>query len=80
MLAVSYPKFAQNFAKPAGNPHGSAGLSGKPMSTLGFERQWNPQLSLDREQFSANVSDAPPAPAEMETILRVNRGLQECGP
>lgn len=55
-----------------------AGLSGKPMSTLGFEKQWNPQLKLDLEQFIANVSDVPPAPAEMETILRVNRGLQDC--
>lgn len=28
-----------------------AGMSGKPMSTLGFEKRWNPMLNLDRAAF-----------------------------
>lgn len=52
-----------------------AGLSGKPSSTLGFEKRWNPLLTLAREEFVRAVADAPPKPADMETILRVNRGL-----
>lgn len=52
-----------------------AGLSGKPSSTLGFEKRWNPQLSMDRRQFIESVIDVPPKPAEMEAMLRFNRGL-----
>jgi len=28
-----------------------AGMSGKPMSTLAFEKRWNPTLTLDRAAF-----------------------------
>lgn len=52
-----------------------AGLSGKPSSTLGFERRWNPLLSMPRDEFIRAVSQVSPKPADMETILRVNRGL-----
>ncbi|GEM_PF-5463721 len=50
-------------------------MSGKPSSTLAFERRWNPQLSLSREDFVASLSEVPPKPDSMEEILRVNRGL-----
>jgi hydroxyacylglutathione hydrolase len=52
-----------------------AGISGKPSSTLAFERRWNPLLALDRAQFVAAVADVPPKPAEMAAIMRDNRGL-----
>jgi hydroxyacylglutathione hydrolase len=52
-----------------------AGLSGKPSSTLAFERRWNPMLSNDREAFIASLSDVPAKPAEMERILAWNRGV-----
>ena len=53
-----------------------AGLSGKPSSTLGFEKRWNPLLSLSREAFSTAVSAAiPPRPAAMDAIVRANLGL-----
>ena len=55
------------------------GLSGKPMSTLGFEKRWNTMLSLDRDAFIAALADVPPKPAEMERILAFNRGQQEVG-
>lgn len=51
-----------------------AGLSGKPSSTVAFERRWNPMLSMDREAFIAASADVPAKPAEMERILASNRG------
>jgi hypothetical protein len=51
-----------------------AGLSGKPSSTLAFERRWNPMLSLDRDAFVNALADVPPKPAHMEQITAANRG------
>jgi hydroxyacylglutathione hydrolase len=51
-----------------------AGLSGKPSSTIAFERRWNPMLTLDRDAFVNTLADVPPKPAEMERILAINRG------
>lgn len=52
-----------------------AGMSGKPVTTLAFEKRWNPMLSLGREEFVEAVSQGIPAkPAEMEAILRFNQG------
>ena len=51
-----------------------AGMSGKPSSSIGFERRWNPMLKLDRSAFVDAPADVPPKPAEMERILRRNRG------
>jgi glyoxylase-like metal-dependent hydrolase (beta-lactamase superfamily II) len=52
-----------------------AGLSGKPSSTLAFEKRWNPALSLSEEEFVRAVGEGiPPKPAGMEAILRFNRG------
>jgi glyoxylase-like metal-dependent hydrolase (beta-lactamase superfamily II) len=51
-----------------------AGLSGKPTSTLAFEKRWNAMLSLDREGFVEALSDVPPKPAGMERVLAFNRG------
>ena len=56
-----------------------AGLSGKPSSTLAFEKRWNPMLSMPREEFVAALSNVPPKPAEMEQILAANRGLRKTG-
>jgi hydroxyacylglutathione hydrolase len=50
------------------------GLSGKPTSTIAFERRWNPMLSLDREAFIEALANVPPKPDEMEQILAFNRG------
>lgn len=53
-----------------------AGLSGKPSSTLGFEKRWNPALSLDRAGFIDYLTrDIPPRPADMDAIVRANLGL-----
>jgi glyoxylase-like metal-dependent hydrolase (beta-lactamase superfamily II) len=51
-----------------------AGMSGKPMSTLAFEKRWNPTLALDRGSFIEKMTSiSPPKPAEMEVMLRANR-------
>jgi glyoxylase-like metal-dependent hydrolase (beta-lactamase superfamily II) len=54
-----------------------AGLSGKPTSTIAFERRWNPILSLSREAFIDAMADVPAKPQEMEQILAFNRGRVE---
>jgi len=51
-----------------------AGMSGKPSSTIAFERRWNPLLSKSRDEFVEAVSeDVPPKPAAMQGILELNR-------
>ncbi|MFY9511025.1 MAG: MBL fold metallo-hydrolase [Rubrivivax sp.] len=53
-----------------------AGLSGKPASTIGFERRFNTMLSMPRDDFvAALLAEIPPQPAEMQAILRANLGL-----
>src|SRR3954471_17926201 len=51
------------------------GLSGNPVSSIGFERVHNPLLAVgDAEVFAdAVIADMPPAPAEQEQIVAANR-------
>lgn len=50
-----------------------AGLSGKPASTLAFERRFNPMLSLPKAEFVEQLThDLPPHPAEMDRIVAAN--------
>lgn len=52
-----------------------AGISGKPSSTMGFEKRWNPLLSVSREEFIKTLtSEIPPRPAEMERMVKANLG------
>lgn len=52
-----------------------AGISGKPSSTLGFEKRWNPLLSMPRDEFVQAVAQPAAKPAGMDDILRMNRGI-----
>ncbi len=54
-----------------------AGLSGKPASTIAFEKRCNPMLSMPREAFvDALVADIPPPPPGMAEIVAANlRGV-----
>jgi len=52
-----------------------AGMSGKPSSTIAFEKRWNPLLRQNVDAFVAALVDVPAKPTEMERILRLNRGL-----
>lgn len=50
-----------------------AGLSGKPSSTIGFEKRCNPALAMDRVTFIDSVTqDIPPRPAQMDEIVAAN--------
>jgi len=63
----------------AGHVAGSvcgAGISGKPASTIGFEKRWNPMLSMERAAFvEALTKEIPPRPAEMDRMVKANLGL-----
>jgi hydroxyacylglutathione hydrolase len=54
-----------------------AGLSGKPASTIGFEKRFNPMLSMGRDEFvAALTAEIPPQPADMPSIVEANlRGV-----
>ena len=55
-----------------------AGLSGKPSSTIGFEKRSNPALSMARQEFAAHVLQAlPPRSGEMEVMAAANAGLRD---
>lgn len=52
-----------------------AGLSGKPSSTIGYEKRWDPYLSMDRETFIRELTaHIPEKPAEMARIVAFNLG------
>lgn len=58
----------------AGSPCG-AGISGKPTSTIAFEKRWNALLGLGEAAFvDALGGTAPAKPAEMDAIMRFNQG------
>ena len=51
-----------------------AGLSGKPSSTIGFEKRFNPGLRIGaKDEFVRTlVAQIPPRPAEMDKIVAAN--------
>ena len=52
-----------------------AGLSGKPSSTLAFEKAWNPLLTAERSTFVDKLASQPLVqPQGMDDILRFNQG------
>jgi glyoxylase-like metal-dependent hydrolase (beta-lactamase superfamily II) len=59
-----------------GHQAGSAcgvGLSGKPASTIGFEKRFNPMLSMQRDAFiEALTAEIPPQPAGMASFMTAN--------
>jgi hydroxyacylglutathione hydrolase len=58
----------------SGSPCGRA-LSGKPSSTIGFERRFSSALQLDRQRFADELfRDLPPKPANFLETIKLNRG------
>ena len=49
-------------------------MSGKPSSTIGFEKRCNPLLSLDVDAFVNATSEIPPKPPEMSDVTSFNQG------
>lgn len=54
-------------------------LSGKPSSTIGFEKRHNKAFRIEDEEafVRAMVADIPPPPAQAAEIRAVNSGLKE---
>lgn len=50
------------------------GMCGRPSSTIGFERRFNPLLQLDEASFLESTSEAPARPLNMTAIIATNRG------
>jgi len=65
--------FPGHFEGPCGK-----GMCGRPSTTLGFERLYNPLARLDRTQFVARLTQGlPPRPLNMTAIEATNRGLAD---
>jgi hydroxyacylglutathione hydrolase len=65
--------FPGHFEGPCGK-----GMCGRPSTTLGFERLYNPLARLDRSQFVARLTQGmPPRPLNMTAIEATNRGLAD---
>ncbi len=65
--------FPGHFEGPCGK-----GMCGRPSTTIGFERLYNPLARLDRAAFIATLTDGVPArPLNMTAIEATNRGLAE---
>ena len=50
------------------------GMCGRPSSTIGFERRFNPVLQLAVADFLLTTSEAPARPLNMTAILATNQG------
>ncbi len=50
------------------------GMCGRPSSTIGFERRYNPVLQLSHDDFLRFAADVPARPLNMSAILATNRG------
>jgi glyoxylase-like metal-dependent hydrolase (beta-lactamase superfamily II)/rhodanese-related sulfurtransferase len=65
--------FPGHFEGPCGK-----GMCGRPSTTIGFERLYNPLARLDRAPFVATLTAAVPArPLNMTAIEATNRGLAD---
>jgi glyoxylase-like metal-dependent hydrolase (beta-lactamase superfamily II)/rhodanese-related sulfurtransferase len=63
--------FPGHFEGPCGK-----GMCGRPSTTIGFERLFNPLIRLRREEFIGQLTDGIPArPLNMTAIEATNRGL-----
>ncbi|MCI0484028.1 MAG: MBL fold metallo-hydrolase [candidate division NC10 bacterium] len=65
--------FPGHFEGPCGK-----GMCGRPNTTIGFERLYNPLARLDRRTFISTLVDGVPArPLNMTAIEATNRGLAD---
>jgi hydroxyacylglutathione hydrolase len=74
---LSLPDHLEIYPAHFGGAACGKGLSGKPGSTIGFERRFNPALQYgSREEFVRFVlSDLPPQPPQFAENRRINLGL-----
>jgi glyoxylase-like metal-dependent hydrolase (beta-lactamase superfamily II)/rhodanese-related sulfurtransferase len=65
--------FPGHFEGPCGR-----GMCGRPNTTIGFERLYNPLARLDRDPFVAVLTESVPArPLNMSAIEATNRGVAD---
>jgi hydroxyacylglutathione hydrolase len=65
--------FPGHFEGPCGK-----GMCGRPSTTIGFERLYNPLARMDRGKFVSYVGDGiPPRPLNMTAIEATNRGTAD---
>jgi glyoxylase-like metal-dependent hydrolase (beta-lactamase superfamily II)/rhodanese-related sulfurtransferase len=65
--------FPGHFEGPCGK-----GMCGRPSTTIGFERLFNPLTQMDREPFVTTLDDGVPArPLNMRAIEATNRGTAD---
>jgi hydroxyacylglutathione hydrolase len=50
------------------------GMCGRPSTTIGFERRFNPVLQLSVQDFLQRTGEVPARPLNMTAILATNRG------
>ncbi|HLZ31690.1 MAG TPA: MBL fold metallo-hydrolase [Chloroflexota bacterium] len=50
------------------------GMCGRPSTTIGFERRFNPILQLSAADFLRSTSEVPARPLNMTAIMATNRG------
>jgi glyoxylase-like metal-dependent hydrolase (beta-lactamase superfamily II)/rhodanese-related sulfurtransferase len=62
--------FPGHFEGPCGK-----GMCGRPSTTIGFERRFNPMALLNRDAFLEEVSEVPARPLNMIAIEATNRGV-----
>ncbi len=53
------------------------GMCGRPSSTIGFERRYNPVLTMTRETFLGYAAEPPARPLNMTAIMATNQGRAE---
>jgi rhodanese-related sulfurtransferase len=53
------------------------GMCGRPSTTIGFERRFNPVLQLSEGDFLTMASEVPARPLNMTAILDTNRGAAD---
>ncbi|HEV2473209.1 MAG TPA: MBL fold metallo-hydrolase, partial [Chthonomonadales bacterium] len=67
--------FPGHFEGPCGK-----GMCGRPSTTIGFERLFNPLARLDKPRFVDFLTHGlPPRPLNMSSIEATNRGTEESG-
>src|SRR5438067_558984 len=53
------------------------GMCGRPSSTIGFERRFNPVLQLTARDFLDATAEVPARPLNMTAIIETNRGAAD---
>jgi glyoxylase-like metal-dependent hydrolase (beta-lactamase superfamily II) len=75
----AFPDHVQVFPGALSGSVCGRGLSGNPVSTIGFERRFNRAFAIDdRDAFvDLMVRDIPPRPPQADAIRAANRGVGE---